>query len=238
MDPNQNAFPSTITPMPTDEIVVQDPPFNHLNRSNRRRENESSSYKRPKHASSPNNDALILPDHPMPSQMDLFGATQNNPSWEIAQIDREARNQADIASAISRAHFVSQNNRPKSTKEAYNSKQEAWKNWCMERGFKDLDTVSAGKLILWLQERVIPNGVQHKGARHGAMLTESGLEGYIKPVIALYEVCIYYNPFFHAEYLFIIGSSNDESEFKSVSSYSDVASCSPLQQRGKGSHQC
>ena len=72
-----------------------------------------------------NNDALILPDYPMPSQMNLFGATPNNPSWEITRINREARNQADIASAISKAHFISQNNRPKSTKIAYNSKQKA-----------------------------------------------------------------------------------------------------------------
>jgi hypothetical protein len=100
---------------------------------------------------------------------------------EITRINREARNQADIASAISKAHFVSQNNRPKSTKIAYNSKQKAWKNWCMGREFEDLDTVTAGKLILWLQESVIPNGVQHKGA----MLTESGLERYVKPIIAL-----------------------------------------------------
>jgi hypothetical protein len=133
----------------------------------------------------------MLPDYPMPSQMNLFGATSNNPSWEVTRINREARNQADIASAISKAHFVSQNNRPKSTKIAYNSKQKAWRDWCMEREFDDLDTVSVGKLILWLQERVIPNGAQSKGVKRGVMLTESGLEGYVKPIIALYEV--YYN---------------------------------------------
>jgi len=149
------------------------------------------SPKRPKHSSSPsNNDALILPDYPMPSQMNLFRATQNNPSWEITRINREARNQADIASAISKAHFVSQNNRPKSTKIAYNSKQKAWKDWCMRREFDDLDTMSPSKLILWLQEIVIPNDAQHKGTKRGAMLTESGLERYIKPIIALYEISI------------------------------------------------
>src|SRR5215471_19815994 len=135
-------------------------------------------------SSSLNNDddgahALVLPDYPMPSQMNLFGETQNNPSWEITRINREARNQADIASAISKVHFINQNNRRKSTKITYNSKQEAWRNWCMGRQFDDLDTVSAGKLILWLQEDVIPNGAQCKGAKQGAMLTESGLEGYV-----------------------------------------------------------
>jgi len=64
----------------------------------------------------------------------------------------------------------------------------------MGRGFKDLDTVSTGKLILWLQESVIPKGAQYKGAKRGAMLTESGLEGYVKPIIALYQV--YYHLFF------------------------------------------
>lgn len=197
-DPNQNAFPSTT--MLGDEIVVENPPF------------KSPSSKRPKHSSSPSsNNALILPDYPMPHQMNLFGATSNNPSWETTRINREACNQADIASAISKAHFVSQNNRPKSTKVAYNSKQKAWKNWCMKREFDDLDTVSAGKVILWLQESIIPNGAQYKGVKHGAMLTESGLEGYIKPIIALYEV--YYNPFFMLN-TYYIESSDDESKFK------------------------
>src|SRR5436305_12463882 len=183
-DPNQSAFPSTT--ILGDHIVVQTP----------HRNNRPPSSKRPKHTSSPsnNNKGLILSDYFMPNQMNLFEATSNNPSWETTRINREASNQADIASAISKAHFVSQNNRPKSTKVAYNSKQNAWKSWCMEREFDDLDTVSAGKIILWLQESIIPNGAQYKGAKRGAMLTESGLEGYIKPIIALYEV--YYHPFF------------------------------------------
>jgi len=166
-------------PVPAGEIIVAPSP------------------KRPKHSFSPSNNdaALVLPDYPMPSQMNLFGATPDNPSWEIARINREARNQADIASAISKAHFISQNNRPKSTKIAYNSKQKAWKDWCMGRGFDDLDTVSTGKLLLWLEESVMRNGAQCKGAKHGAMLTESGLEGYIKPIIALYEVYYHSSPF-------------------------------------------
>ena len=114
--------------MPIDEIVVQSPPFNHHKRRNDRPENESPSSKRSRYSSSPsNNDVLILPDYPMPSQMNLFGAMSNNPSWEITRINREARNQADIANAISKAYFISQNNRPKSTKIAYNSKQNLWK---------------------------------------------------------------------------------------------------------------
>jgi hypothetical protein len=217
-DPNQNTFPSSTMPS-VDEIVVQKPPFNQHKRRNDHAENESSSPspkrpkhsssspsnskrrndypenespspKRPRHSSPSNSDALILPDYPMPSQMNLFGATPDNPSWEITRINREARNQADIASAISKAHFISQNNRPKSTKIAYNSKQKLWKEWCTGRGFDDLDTVSTGKLILWLQESIIPKGAQYKGAKRGAMLTESGLEGYVKPIIALYEVFI------------------------------------------------
>src|SRR5947207_9270942 len=214
MNPNQNTFPSST--MWVDEIVIL--PFNHHNHSDHP-ENESPSPKRSKHSSSPSNDkhhndhpenkspspkrlrhsspnnnnALILPDYPMPSQMNLFGATPNNPSWEITQINREARNQVDIASAISKTHSISQNNHPKSTKIVYNSKQKVWKNWCIGQEFADLETVSMGKLILWLQESVIPNDAQYKGAKRGAMLTESGLEGYIKLIIALYEV--YYNPF-------------------------------------------
>src|SRR5436305_9790553 len=108
-DPNQNAFPSTT--ILGDHIVVQTP----------HRNNRPPSFKRSKHTSSSsnNNKALILPDYPMSNQMNLFEATSNNPSWKTTRINREACNQANIASAIFKAHFVSQNNRFKSTKVAY-----------------------------------------------------------------------------------------------------------------------
>jgi hypothetical protein len=188
---NQNNISSTRL---TKKVVTEDLRSNRHNPSYRG-EYESHPYQSPEpvmptHSPSPllSNGPLILPDHPIPNQMDQLGATQNNPSWETIRTEREARNQADIASAVFKAHYISKNNRPKSTKFAYNSKQNIWKSWCTERGFEDLDTVSAGKLILWLQDNIIPNGVQHNGARRGAMLTESGLEGYVKPIIALYEV--------------------------------------------------
>ena len=126
----RNECPENESPSPSPKRPKHSSPINQHKRRNDCPENESpsSSPKRPRHSSSPsNNDALILPDYPMPSQMNLFGATPNNPSWEITRINREARNQADIASAISKAHFISQNNRPKSTKIAYNSKQNQWK---------------------------------------------------------------------------------------------------------------
>ena len=151
-----------------DEIIVEGRPSNHRDHtsSSSRRKNEphspelSLSLQSP---SAPRNDALVLRDYPMPDQMQFFGATRNNPSWEITRMDQEARNQADIAGAVAKAHFISQNNRPMSTKVAYNSKQKLWRDWCMKRKFDDLDTVSAGKMILWLQETVIPNGVILRG---------------------------------------------------------------------------
>src|ERR1700684_4327667 len=124
-DSNQNAFPSTT--ILGDHIVVQTPHRNNLPPSSKRPTKHSSS------SPSNNNNALILPDYPMPNQMNLFGATSNNPSWETTRINREESNQADIASAISKVHLASQNNRLKSTKVAYNSKQKAWKSWCMKR---------------------------------------------------------------------------------------------------------
>lgn len=59
---------------------------------------------------------------------------------------------------------------------------------CEKRKFKDNIIVSDGKLLLWLEE-VIPQGNRSKSKNQGAILSEQGLEGYIKPIIELWEVC-------------------------------------------------
>jgi hypothetical protein len=103
----------------------------------------------------------------------------------------EAKNQADIASARYVANYHRQNDRPHNTKSNYSLKQRAWKDWCIDRGFQDLDTVTDGKLLLWLQEIVIPQGNQSSGDKRGSMLSKSGVEGYVKPIVDLYEVCVH-----------------------------------------------
>ena len=81
---NQNGLPSTAL---TKEVVAEDLRSNRHNH-NYRGEYESHPYQSPEPAiprHSPlslGNGPLTLPDYPMPNQMDLLGATQNNPHWE------------------------------------------------------------------------------------------------------------------------------------------------------------
>ena len=70
-------------------------------------------------------------------------------------------------------------NTAQNTKTNYGLKQDAWKAWCVHRKFKDLDTVTAGKLLLWLQEIVIPQGNESSGNKMASMPWKSGLEGHI-----------------------------------------------------------
>src|SRR5947207_205972 len=79
-------------------------------------------------------------------------------------------------------------NRAASTRKSYNQKIERWKQWCATCNFEDHDTVTENKLFFYLSNDVIPNGVQTCGKRKGATLSEPGLDGYIKPVVALHKV--------------------------------------------------
>ena len=105
----------------------------------------------------------------------------------------EAKNQADIASVRYVVNYHRQNDWPHYTKSNYTLKQRAWKDWCIDRGFQDLDTVTDGKLLLWLQEIVIPQGNQSSGDKRGSMLSKSRVEGYVKPIVDLYEVCVHHS---------------------------------------------
>ena len=98
------------------------------------------------------------------------------------------RNARDLAAATLSAEQLIRANRAASTRKSYNQKIERWKQWCTTRNFEDHDTVTENKLFFYLSNDVIPNGVQTRGKRKGAVLSESGLDGYIKPVVALYKV--------------------------------------------------
>jgi hypothetical protein len=102
----------------------------------------------------------------------------------------EIQNNADLVNAMTVARQQVQNNRAKSTQVSYHQKTQLWKTWCTRRAFSDNDIVTPSKLVLYLQEEVIPTGNRAKGKNQGAILSVSGLEGYIKPVVALYEVHI------------------------------------------------
>ena len=81
-----------------------------------------------------------------------------------------------------------QENRAPNTKKIYKAKKKLWSNWCHRRSFADGETVTEGKLCLWLQEEVFVKGSQIRGERKGSMLSLQGVEGYIKPIVDLYEV--------------------------------------------------
>jgi hypothetical protein len=104
----------------------------------------------------------------------------------------DVRNQAAIAEALTKANHMLQSNRAENTKKAYTPKKKLWTMWCQARKFIDNDTVTEGKLCLWLQEEVFVNGSQAHGDRKGSMLSSQGVEGYIKPVIQLYYVSIHF----------------------------------------------
>ena len=124
------------------------------------------------------------------------------------------RNARDLAAATRSAEQLIRANRTASTRQSYNQKTERWKQWCTERHFEDHDTVTENKLFFYLSDKVIPNGVQTRGKRKGAALSESGLDGYIKPVVALYKVFPLTRPF-----LIDTGASPWPPQFSSTSAW-------------------
>lgn len=137
-------------------------------------------------------------------------------NMEMTEREVEAQNQADIARARFLANYHRQNDRPHNTKINYGLKQRAWKEWCDSRQFTDLDTVTDGKILLWLQEVVIPQGNQSSGDKRGSMLSKSGLEGYVKPIIDLYVVHILF--FFFGTAINISATSGRKKKHKWTSS--------------------
>ena len=114
----------------------------------------------------------------------------NNPA-EMASL----QNARDLATAMQTAEHLIRSNRATSTRKSYDRKVDDWKRWCTKRGFEDSDTVTENKLFLYLISEVIPKGVQTGSKHKGAALSEEGLDGYIKPVIALYRVLPQVIPF-------------------------------------------
>lgn len=127
---------------------------------------------------------------PTPSQLLPMGITSNSTPAEIEQMQIDTQNQADIAAATYRARKTQHEHRPKGYKNAYISKQKLWNTWCTGRQFKDGNTVTDGKLLLYLEEEVISKGNRRKGKNEGQILSQQGMDGYIRPVVELWEVCI------------------------------------------------
>ena len=125
---------------------------------------------------------------PAPAFPPSFSPSPVHHVIETSNVATDVRNQAAIAEALTRANHMLQSNRAENTKKAYNPKKKLWSAWCQYRKFGDGETVTEGKLCLWLQEEVFVKGNQAQGNKKGAMLSPQGVEGYIKPVIELFRV--------------------------------------------------
>jgi hypothetical protein len=69
------------------------------------------------------------------------------------------------------------------TTRMYDPKIKEWKAWCIKSQFDDGDSVSEGKLVLFLTSEVIPRG----NKLNSSALSLEGIESYIKPVIQLFK---------------------------------------------------
>lgn len=75
-----------------------------------------------------------------------------------------------------------------STRNAYNPKIKEFQDWCEQKKFADGAIVSENKLLLYLQEIIIPRGNTKKNAVEKTVpLSYNGLDGYVKAIISLYN---------------------------------------------------
>ncbi|KAI8818661.1 uncharacterized protein EV422DRAFT_569333 [Fimicolochytrium jonesii] len=71
---------------------------------------------------------------------------------------------------------------------AYSGKQKIWHDWCTARGTNNL--VYADKVLLWLNEHVIPRGKLNgmtDAEGNAVPIKRSTLEQYVKAVVDLYD---------------------------------------------------
>ena len=98
-------------------------------------------------------------------------------NYDASDVTTDVKNQAAIAEALTRANHMLQSNRAENTKKAYDAKKKLWITWFRARKFVDGETVTEGKLCLYLQEEVFVNGNQaQRGGRRGTILSPQGVE--------------------------------------------------------------
>src|SRR5947207_5838149 len=117
---------------------------------------------------------------------DLVARLTTEDSTELMNL----QNARDLATATRFAELLIRLNQAASIRKSYDQKIERWKKWCMERHFEDHDTMTENKLFFYLNNEVILKDVQTQGKRKRATLSEEDLDGYIKPVIALYKISL------------------------------------------------
>ncbi|KAE8225663.1 hypothetical protein CF326_g7831 [Tilletia indica] len=118
------------------------------------------------------------------------------------------RNANDQYAAINQAVVLGTKARPKGTSRTYEPRQQRWKNFCAKRQFVDGVLVNEGKVLLWLQEDIIPAGNTAKATRSSkkkaktasnaqadadeeeeerAALAAKTVDGYVTAAINLYQ---------------------------------------------------
>jgi len=87
--------------------------------------------------------------HPYQPSNSLFDGPlsprQDSSSLMLSNLENEAKNQGDIASALYRANQIYRDNRPRNTRIMYNRKQIEWSEWCLKEGkFKEKTPFTKG----------------------------------------------------------------------------------------------
>ncbi|KAE8260648.1 hypothetical protein A4X13_0g227 [Tilletia indica] len=131
-----------------------------------------------------------------------------------SNISSSVRNANELQAAVNNAVEQSVGARPQGTTKSYCPKQSKWQEFCKERKFDDGTLVTEAKILLWLQQSIVPAGNSRKKARSSldkkegkgkgtqqqqasqeqedggeerAALAASTIESYVSGVIDLYK---------------------------------------------------
>ncbi|KAE8213934.1 hypothetical protein CF319_g9129, partial [Tilletia indica] len=89
-------------------------------------------------------------------------ANTQSPSTSVSA---SVRNANELQAALNEAVQLSVGARPQGTNSSYCPKQLKWTKYCGERQFDDGVLVTEAKLLLWLQQSIVPAGNSRKKAR-------------------------------------------------------------------------
>ena len=120
--------------------------------------------------------------------------SKSSNDWSVRNIprmgditDHAINNNLAIARAVQQVVTASLNARPKNTRRNYTSKQTLYVQWCNDHQFVDGSVVTEGKILLFLNEVVLPRGSGRQVAGVMVPLSAEGLEGYVKALVDLYS---------------------------------------------------
>jgi len=104
--------------------------------------------------------------------------------------EMEVSVQSELDLALSNALQESLDSRPQNTLKMYQKRQHEFSSWCKSiKKFSDGDFVTEAKILLYLNEVIIPRGNTRKmGPDNKPLpLSKEGVEAYVKSIIDLYK---------------------------------------------------